>query len=100
MNSRLELPSVVDGRRQSIHPSRTSGSLTSVPLPLKPPVGVQARTPPGSRVEEAPSPEEYFANYDPFKSKATTLDTANLGKALLQHKLLESTQGPTGAWNY
>ena len=93
MNSRLELPAVVDGRRQSHHPSRTSGSLTSVALPLKSPVGVQAR------VGEGLSPEEYFTNCDPFKSKTTTLDTANIGKALLQHKLLESTQGSTGASN-
>ena len=45
LNSRLELPAVVDGRRRNHHRSRTSGSLTNTSLPLKSPVRSRARTP-------------------------------------------------------
>ena len=84
MNSRLELPALVEGTRHSHHRSTTSGSLTSVSLPLKSPVRSRARTPSSVRVEESISPDEYFANRSPSRL-ANTLDAANIGKALLHH---------------
>ena len=88
LNSRLELPAAVDGRRHH-HRSRTSGSLTTVSLHLKSPVRSRARTPTGVRVGGSASPEEYFANRVPSKS-TSSLDTANIGKALLHHERLRS----------
>ena len=79
MNSRLELPTMVDGGRRNHHRSRTSGSLASIPLPIKLP------TPPGYRPPGTASPEEYFSHR--ISSKSTTaLDAANIGKALLRHQ--------------
>lgn len=92
LNSRLELPALVDGRRRNHHRSRTSGSLTSVSLPLKSPVQSRARTPTSLRVGGSTSPEEYFANRAPSKS-ATALDAANIRKALLHHQTLGSPSG-------
>lgn len=91
MNSRLELPAVVDGRPRNHHRSRTSGSLTSV-LPPKSPGQSRARTPSSTRVLESGSTEEYFANRSPSKS-TTALDAANIGKALLRHKPSSSSSG-------
>ena len=91
MNSRFELPAMVDGRRRSHHRSRTSGSLTTVSLPLKSPVRSRARTPSSVRVGGI-SPEEYFAVREPSKS-TTALDVANIGKALLHHRPLGSSSG-------
>lgn len=83
INSRLELPTTVDGggggRRRNHHRSRTSGSLTSIPLPTKTP------TPPGFRPPGTASPEEYFSHRSSSKS-TTALDAANIGKALLRHQ--------------
>ena len=45
LNSRLELPAMVDAPRRNHHRSRTSGSLATVSLPLKSPVRSGARTP-------------------------------------------------------
>lgn len=99
LNSRLELPAMVDGRRRNHHRSRTSGSLTTVPLPLKSPLRSRPRTPTSVLVGGGTSPEEYFANRAP-SSSTTALDAANIGRALLHHKSLdspsESSQGPTG----
>ena len=81
LNSRLELPAVVDGRNRNHHRSRTSGSLTTVSLPLKSPVRSRARTPTSVRVGPT-SPEGHFANRAHSKS-TTALDAANIGKALL-----------------
>ena len=82
MNSRLELPAIVDGGRHFHHRSRTSGSLTSVSLPLKSPVRSRARTPSSVRLGGSISPEEYFATQEPFKS-ANALDAANNEKTIL-----------------
>lgn len=99
LNSRLELPALVDGRSRNHHRSRTSGSLTTVSLPLKSPVRSRARTPTSVRVGGPTSPEEYFANRAPSKS-TTALDAASIGKALLHQKPLGSSpwpsQGSTG----
>ncbi len=101
LNSRLELPAVIDGRRPNHHRSRTSGSLTNMSLPLTSPVSSRARTPTSVRVGGRTSPEEseYFANRAPSKS-TTALDTANIGKALLHHEPLGaspwSSQGYIG----
>ena len=84
LNSRLELPAMVDGRRRNHRRSRTSGSLTSVSLPLKSPVPSRAMTPTSVLVGGSSSPDEYFANRAPSKS-TTALDAANIGKALLHH---------------
>lgn len=85
INSRLELPTLVDGAggRRNHHRSRTSGSLASIPLPVKsptPPGGGLYRPHPGSA-----SPEEYFGHRVSSKS-TTALDAANIGKALLRHQ--------------
>lgn len=92
MNSRLELPAMVDGCRHFHHRSRTSGSLTSVSLPLNSPIRSRARTPTSIRLGGCISPEECFANRGPSKS-TTALDAANIGKALLQHRPLGSSSG-------
>ena len=92
MNSRLELPAMVDGHRHFHHPSRTSGSLTSVSLPLKSPVRSRARTPTSVRLGGSGSLEEYFANREPSKS-ANALDAANIGKIFLHHKPLGFSSG-------
>ena len=99
MNSRLELPAMVDGRRHFHHRSRTSGSLTAVSLSLKSPNQSRARTPASVRVGESLSPEEYFTIREPSKS-TTALDAANIGKALPHYKPLDPSfvpsQGSTG----
>jgi len=93
MNSRLELPALVnDGRPRNHHRSRTSGSLTFVPLPMRSPVGSRARTPTSMRMPESASTEEYFASLAPSKS-TTALDAAHIGKALLRHKRSSSSSG-------
>lgn len=91
MNSRLELPAMLDRRPRSHHRSRTSGSLTSV-LPPKSPGQSRARTPTGTRVPETGSAEEYFANRTPSKS-TSALDAANIGKVTLRHKPSSSSSG-------
>lgn len=65
LNSRLELPAMVDTPRRNHHRSRTSGSLTTVSLPLKSPVRSGARTPTSVRVGDSISSEEYFTNPAP-----------------------------------
>lgn len=92
LNSRLELPAMVDGRRRNHRRSRTSGSLTSVSLPLKSPVRSRAMTPTSVVVGGNTSPDEYFANRAPSKS-TTALDAANIGKALLHHNTCGSPSG-------
>ena len=99
MNSRLELPAMIDGRPRHHHRSRTSGSLASVALPPKSPGQSRARTPTsGIRVSETASTEEYFANRTPSKS-TTALDTANIGKTLLRHKPSSSSSGSSQGSN-
>ena len=65
LNSRLELPAMVDAPRRNHHRSRTSGSLATVSLPIKSPVQSGARTPTSVRVGESISSEEYFTNPAP-----------------------------------
>ena len=65
LNSRLELPGMVDAPRRNHHRSRTSGSLATVSLPLKSPVRSGARTPISVRVGENINLEEYFTNPAP-----------------------------------
>ncbi|MCJ1459916.1 hypothetical protein MMC28_010295 [Mycoblastus sanguinarius] len=93
MNTRLELPAMVEGRRRNHHRSRTSGSVTSIiPLPMKSPGRSRERTPMSTRVEGSTSPQEYFGSRVNSKS-ATDLDAANIGKALLRHKPSTSSSG-------
>ena len=95
MNSRLELPTVVDGQQRNHHRSRTSGSLTSVPPPIKSPTSSRARTPTSARPPGTASPEEYFGHKVSSKS-TTALDAANIGKALLRHQPSHSS-GSSGS---
>ncbi|KAL9100594.1 MAG: hypothetical protein Q9163_004053 [Psora crenata] len=85
MNSRLELPTVADGRQRHHHRARTSSSLTAWPLPPTPPTSWRVRTPTGGHHGRSTSPQEYFRTQQPSKS-TTSLDTANTGKAVLRHK--------------
>ena len=85
MNSRLELPALVDERKHNHHRSVTSGSLSSAPLNTRSPARLFARTPPSAYVASNASPEEYFANRAASKS-TSALDTVNTGKALLRRK--------------
>ena len=85
MNSRLELPTKVDGPPRNHHRSRTSGSITSIPPPTKSPISSRARTPTSARPAGTASPEEYFGHRVSSKS-TTALDAANIGKALLRHQ--------------
>lgn len=85
MNSRLELPTMTDGRQRHHHRSQTSGSMTNMPLPSMSPTSSRARTPTRGQVGRPSSPEEYFRNRPPSKS-TTSLDTANIGRSLLRHK--------------
>ena len=89
MNSRLELPAMVEGRQRNHHRSRTSGSLNSSRLPSK-----SARA--WSPHDRSASPEEYFTNRRSSKS-TTALDAANIGKGLLQHKPSSSSSGSSGS---
>ena len=95
LNSRLELPAIVDSRRRNHHRSRTSCSLTSVSLPLRSPVRSRARTPAsveGGGGGASSSPEEYFTSRAISKS-TTALDSANIGKAVLHHKFVDTLLG-------
>ena len=85
MNSRLELPTLADGRQTHHHRSQTSGSMTNMVLPSTSPTSSRARTPTRGQIGRPSSPEEYFRNRPPSKS-TTSLDTANIGKSLLRHK--------------
>lgn len=102
MNSRLELPALVnDGHPRNHHRSRTSGSLTSAPLPMRSPVRSRARTPTSLRLPDSTScasPEEYFASRAASKS-TTALDAANIGKPLLKHKQSSSSSGSSQGSN-
>ena len=86
MNSRLELPAIVDGARHFNHHSRASGSLTTVSLPLKSPGRSRARTPSSVRLGGSISPEEYLANPEPFKS-ANALSVANNERTILHYEV-------------
>ena len=95
MNSRLELPTMVDGRQRNHHRSQTSGSLNYIPPSSKSPTSSRARTPTSIRPPGTASPEEYFGR--PVSSKSTTaLDAANIGKALLRHQPSHSS-GSSGS---
>lgn len=85
MNSRLELPAIVDERKQNHHRSVTSGSLSSVHLITRSPARLFARTPSSAHTGGNASPEEYFANRTASKS-TSALDAVNTGKALLRRK--------------
>lgn len=87
LNSRLELPTLVDGRRRHHHRSVTSGSLTTVSLPLKSPVRSRA---PSVRVGLSGNPEEFSAGR---ASSKTSLDTSNIRKALQHLNSLSSSSG-------
>lgn len=85
MNSRLELPAIVDERKHNHHRSLTSGSLSTVSLLTSSRPRSFARTPSSTHAPGNTSPEEYFANRTASKS-TTALDTENIGKALLRRK--------------
>ena len=86
MNSRLELPAIVDNARHFNHHSRTSCSLTNVSLPLKSPGRSRAGTPSSVRLGGSISPEEYLATQEPSRS-ANALSAANNERSILQYKL-------------
>lgn len=90
MNSRLELPAMVDVGHRNHRRSRTFGSLNSPNsrLSLHLPVNPRAWSP----HDRSASPEEYFASRLPSKS-TTALDAANIGKGLLRHKPSSSSSG-------
>lgn len=99
MNSRLELPALInDGHNRNHHRSKTSGSLTSAPLPMRSPIQSRARTPTSIRMPGSTTPEEYFASRAPSKS-TTALDAANIGKPLLRHKPSSSSSGSSQGSN-
>ncbi len=95
LNSRLELPAIVDGHERHHHRSRTSGSLTTMPVPVSP-VRSRTRTPTASGVALSASPEGYFGQRPSSKS-TTALDAANIGKALLRHKPSSSSVSSQGS---
>ncbi|MCJ1261084.1 hypothetical protein MMC22_000948 [Lobaria immixta] len=85
MNSRLELPAIVDERKRNHHRSLTSSSLSTASLIPGSRAPSFARTPSSTRAAGNASPEEYFANRTASKS-TTALDTVNIGKSLLRRK--------------
>lgn len=85
MNSRLELPAIVDERKYNHHRSFTSGSLSAASIITSSRPRSFARTPSSTHAAGNTSPEEYFANRAASKS-TTALDTVNIGKALLRRK--------------
>lgn len=91
MNSRLELPAIIDDRKRNHHRSVTSGSLSSTQLIARSPARSIARTPSSAHAAGNASPEEYFANRTASKS-TSALDAANTGKAVLRRK---SSSTPT-----
>lgn len=82
LNSRLELPTAAQTRQRNHFRSNTSGSLTTVSLPLKFPA---LPRPASTRAAGSTSSEEYLPSCPPSKS-TTALDDANIGKALLRRK--------------
>ena len=93
LNSRLELPATMDGRRRNHHRSSTSGSLNSYGLPLQSPPNPRAWSP----HDRSASPEAYFANRAP--SKSTTALDANIGRGLVRNKLSSSSSGSSQGSN-
>ena len=85
INSRLELPATIGERKRHHHRSLTSGSLSSTPLAARSPIRSRARTPNNTGAPGNASPEEYFFDRPPSRS-TTTLDSANIGRALLRSK--------------
>ncbi len=106
LNSRLEVPSMVDERNRHHHRSRTLGSnVASVSVPPKSP-GPGARTPTGcgsggsgggGKSSGEWGAEGYFAcDNRRTGSKSTTAladATANIGKVILRHKPSSSSSG-------
>lgn len=85
MNSRLELPAIVDERKHNHHRSLTSSSLSTASVITTSRARSFARTPSSTHAAGNTSPEEYFTN--PTASKSTTaLDIVNIGQALLRRK--------------
>ena len=80
MNTRLELPAIGEGRRRNHRRSKTSGSLTTLPLPAKSSGIWRARTPIHTHNIGFTSPQEYFISGAQSKS-TTDLDAAHFGKA-------------------
>ena len=113
LNSRLELPLMVDGRNRHHHRSRTLGSnVTSVSVPPKSPGLGGAKTPTGGGSGrsggEWSAADGYFAceNRRTGSKSTTSLadPTANIGKVILRHKPSSSssgssTQGSTRTWH-
>ncbi|MCJ1278334.1 hypothetical protein MMC21_006149 [Puttea exsequens] len=92
MNSRLELPVLVnDSRTRHHHRSRTSGSLASASSLANPSAHSSARTPP-NMIPLVASPDDYFTKRGSSKS-TTALDAANIGKPLLRRKPSSSSSG-------
>lgn len=85
MNSRLELPSIVDERKRNHHRSLTSTGLSSTSLISRTPKVPLVRTPTCLRAVGSISPDGYFSGHTIFKS-ATTLDVANFGRVKLNRK--------------
>lgn len=85
MNSRLELPAIVDERQHNHNRSLTSSSLSAASLITSSRPRSFARTPSSTHAAGHTSPEEYFANRAASKS-TSALDTVNIGKALLRRE--------------
>lgn len=85
MNSRLELPAIVDERKRNHRRSLTSGSLSSMPLLPRSSTRSLVRTPTSLYGADTASQEGYFSNRRTSKS-TTDLDTVSGGKPSLSHK--------------
>ena len=93
MNSRLELPAIVDGRQHHHHRSLTSSGLLSTPLISRSSTWSLRKNATGLDAAGTTSPDGYFSSRATSKS-TTALDTANVGKALLRRKT-SSTSTPS-----
>ncbi len=85
INSRLELPALVDERKRNHRRSLTSGSLaTAASMIPRPVVRPMAKTPSSAHTAVG---GDYFDNRpDSSRPSAAALDAANIGKALLRRK--------------
>ena len=85
MNYRLELPATTCERKRHHGRSLTSSSLSSASLIMRSPIRSSAWTPNSTRAPGYASPDEYFVDR-PSSRATTTMDIANIGRALLRSK--------------
>ena len=96
MNSRLELPTSADGLQRNHHRSKTSSSMTAMPMLPISPTDWRTRIPTRNHVGQLSSPEEYFADQRPSRSTAS-LDTANIGRTLRRKQSSSSGSSQSSA---